>query len=83
MTEFNEYLTSKKIDWKSFKEHDESRYTEFSDLFSQVHPNSFTAQKLFLINEIRRTYPLKSERADEKPKAKQHIKPKIVPRIKK
>lgn len=53
---------------------------ELKKLFDQVNPNSFTAQKLFLINNIRRAYPLQEEEAvavKKKPMAKPRIvKPK-------
>lgn len=50
---------------------------ELKKLFDQVHPNSFTAQKLFIINEIRRKYPFQEEL--EKPvQRKPMVKPKIV-----
>ena len=45
----------------------------------QVHPDSFTAQKLFLINPIRRKFPLKETEASKttRPKvARPVIKPK-------
>lgn len=65
---FSEYLINKKIDELSFKDSDHDRYVELKDLFEQIHPNSFTSQKLFLINEIRRSNPLKT--ADIKAVAK-------------
>ena len=58
--EFEEFLRSKKIDPLSFKAGDRQRFDEFNRLFSQVHPNSFVQQKLFLINKIRRKYLLES-----------------------
>ena len=54
---FEEYCTSKKIDTRTFKTNE--RYTELKTLFEMVSPNSFTQQKLFIINDIRRQYPLK------------------------
>lgn len=61
METFDEYLKSKKIDGKAFKLGDVGRWKEFEFLFGQMHPKSLTSQKLFLINEIRRKYPLKVE----------------------
>jgi len=55
---FTDYLISKKIDPEKFKQGDQARFESFKTLFEQVHPKSFTAQKLFLINQIRRTYHL-------------------------
>lgn len=57
--EFLEYLTKKKIDSEAFRKGDPSRFKEWEQLFSQVHPDSFTLQKKFYINDIRRTYLLK------------------------
>lgn len=59
--EFEEYLKSKKIDVAAFKKGDVLRYQEWSGLFETMHPESFTAHKKFLINEIRRRYLLKEE----------------------
>jgi hypothetical protein len=58
---FEEYLIQKKIDPRLFKEGEPERYEEFEQLFEQVHPNSFTIQKLNLINFIRRKYLLLNE----------------------
>jgi hypothetical protein len=58
---FEEYLVQKKIDSAAFKQAEPERFEEFSSLFAQVHPNSFTVQKLNLINSIRRRYQLKEE----------------------
>lgn len=57
MDEFGDYLTRKKIDPLNFKRNEPQLYEEFKFIFDQVHPDSFTAQKLFLINKIRRKYP--------------------------
>ena len=58
---FEEYLRSKKIDSEAFKKGDASRWNEFKVIFDQVNPASFTLQKLYLINRIRRAYHLKEE----------------------
>ena len=55
---FEAYLISKKIAATLFEQGAPKQYAEFKRLFEQVHPKSFTAQKLFLINRIRRSYPL-------------------------
>ena len=78
---FEEYLVSKKIDSKGFKESEPERWEEWSTLFSMVHPNNFTTQKLNLINSIRRKYKLKeeeivSDKASAKPAAKPVMRPK-------
>lgn len=54
--EFEEYLKLKKISASDFKEADEHRYLEWKELFGMMHADSFTAQKKFLINDIRRRY---------------------------
>ena len=51
---FKEYLISKKIDSAKFKLADPEKYSELEGDFDKMHPSSFTAQKLFLINPIRR-----------------------------
>jgi hypothetical protein len=55
---FEEYLIAKKIDASAFKNAEPARWSEWEKEFAQVHPNSFTTQKLYLINPIRRKYPL-------------------------
>lgn len=59
--EFEEYLKAKKIDGAAFKKGDILRYQEWSGLFETMHPESFTAHKKFLINEIRKRYHLKEQ----------------------
>ena len=74
--DFNEYLISKKIDPEAFRVGDPERYGEFDKLFGLIHPNSFTSQKLFLINGIRRLYPLPEDKwIKNKPKAPKPGKP--------
>ncbi len=55
---FEEFLKNKKIDSARFKATEPARWQEWQELFIQMHPKSFTAQKLYLINPIRRKYPL-------------------------
>lgn len=62
---FDEYLTGKKIDSKKYKQAEPVQYEEFKVIFDQMHPESFTQQKLFLINKIRRAYKLE-EHVEEK-----------------
>ncbi len=82
MNEFESYLKTKKIDPVSFQKKSPDQYKSFENQFMQMHPNSFTAQKLFLINEIRRENSLKEEFHSEKKQTKKIIKPKITPRKK-
>lgn len=55
---FEEYLISKKIDKDKFAQAEPERFREWSTLFSQMHPESFTMHKKFLINPTRRKYHL-------------------------
>lgn len=79
--EWDAYLEQKKIDGDAYQQQDPRQYEEFRELFYQMHPNSFTAQKLFLINGIRRQYPLKVKEAD-KPDVKKAAKPVFKPKAK-
>ena len=82
MEDFLLFLQSKKIDPEKFKKGDPDRYAEFAKLHAVMHPTSLVAQKLFLINKIRRAYPFvdRQETTQAAPKAK--MKPKITPKIK-
>lgn len=66
--QFREYLVSKKIDENSFKGEEPLLFQSLANEFDQLHPESFTAQKLFLINPLRRRFPL-TVPSEEKPKA--------------
>ncbi|WP_317170088.1 hypothetical protein [Rhodocytophaga rosea] len=57
---FETYLAEKKIDSQAFRENEPQQWQELYALFEAVHPESFTVQKKFLINNIRRQYPLKT-----------------------
>lgn len=61
--DFDSYLKNKKIDPSLFQKAEPKLWHEFKTIFDQVHPDSFTAQKLFLINGIRRKYPFIEEDA--------------------
>lgn len=65
--EFEEYLIAKKIDAEAFRKSDMLRFEEWQELFKTMHPESFTAHKKFLINEIRRRYHLKEEGGAQQP----------------
>jgi hypothetical protein len=56
--DFEAYLQSKKIDAVAFSAAEGEVWSMWKDEFEQMHPKSFTAQKLYLINPIRRKYPL-------------------------
>ena len=78
--EFEEYLKSKKIDSLAFRQHEPLIWQEWKTLFEKINPNSFTSQKLYLMNPIRRKYKLTVQDETKAPtpvKAKPIIKPKI------
>jgi len=77
--DFIAYLQSKKIDPEKFKQALPDQYVEWLKLFEQVHPNSFTQQKLFLINDLRRTYKYEEAKEPVKSSGIKMIKPKIKP----
>lgn len=56
--DFEEYCTSKKINYANFKENDSVIFNEYKLLFDQISPKSFTQQKLFQINAIRKKFLL-------------------------
>jgi len=58
---FEAYLSSKKIDSSAFRNAEPAVWNSWSDAFTQMHPNSFTLQKLNLINTVRRKYLLKEQ----------------------
>ena len=55
---FDAYLTDKKINSGAFQAAQPQQWQQLARVFEQVSPASFTQQKLFLINNIRRQYPL-------------------------
>ena len=59
MNIFEEYLVKKKIDPETFRQTNPVLWEEWQGLYEQMHPESFTAQKLFLINKLRRSFPLR------------------------
>ncbi|MEO9475133.1 MAG: hypothetical protein ABJG41_06350 [Cyclobacteriaceae bacterium] len=80
MTEFQTYLADKKIDAEKFKKNEPEVYAEYETQFMQLHPNSFTAQKLFVINKIRRNYTLEEKPETETATKKPAAKPKMMAR---
>jgi hypothetical protein len=52
------YLISKKIDSAAFLKAEPELWKSWDFEFQEMHPNSFTLQKLNLINPVRRKYPL-------------------------
>lgn len=55
---FEDYCTKKKIDSARFKEDDPEQWKALAAIFEQISENSFTQQKKFLINDLRRKYLL-------------------------
>lgn len=66
MLTFEEYLAQKNIDQEKFRQAEPDRYQEWITLFGQIHPESFTNQKKFLINDVRRRYTLKDPNAPDR-----------------
>lgn len=60
MMTFEEYCITKKIDPILFNSTENQKFNELKVMFEQVSEASFTQQKLFLINPIRRKYPYKA-----------------------
>ncbi|HMG89373.1 MAG TPA: hypothetical protein VK589_04920 [Chryseolinea sp.] len=56
--DFEAYLISKKIDSAEFLKAEPALWASWKVEFEQMHPASFTAQKLYLINPVRRKYLL-------------------------
>lgn len=78
MISFEEYLTGKKIDSAAFQSQESKRWEEYKTIFEQVHPESFTTQKKFVINDLRRQYHLKestvqTDTATEKKSGTKHV----------
>ncbi len=66
---FEQYLKSKRIDSARFREAESDLWETWKHEFDQMHPNSFTVQKLNLINPIRRKYLLATVEESVKPPA--------------
>ena len=58
---FEDYLISKKIDRNLFQNLDPDLFKSWESTFNQIHPLSFTEQNKFIINKIRRKYPIKED----------------------
>ncbi|MDJ1502374.1 hypothetical protein [Xanthocytophaga agilis] len=85
MISFEEYLTGKKIDSAAFQNKETKRWEEYKTIFEQVHPESFTTQKKFVINDLRRQYHLKelTIQTDTATEKKSGTKPVIKPAVSK
>ena len=82
--DFDNYLKQKKIDPELFRSGEPEKWEDYRNIFNEVHPASFTAQKLFKINAIRRKYPLKITETPVKQTSPVAAKPKMTfkPKIK-
>lgn len=56
--DFEEYLAKKKINSDLFKMNESELWGSLKKDFQQMNEKSFTSQKLFLINPLRRKYNL-------------------------
>ena len=56
MMTFDDYLVQKNINADQFQQAEPERYAEWEHEFVSMHPDSFTAQKKFLLNDTRRKY---------------------------
>jgi hypothetical protein len=57
---WEEYCKKKKINSEAFKKAEPERWLSLKTIFEQVHPNSFTEQKKFIINNLRRLYKVEN-----------------------
>lgn len=76
---FEDYLISKRIDSQAFRAAEPDLWQEWNSLFDQMSPASFTSQKLYLINPVRRKYLLKAVEHPtkvESPASKPDMRPK-------
>lgn len=76
---FEDYLINKKIDSQAFRAAEPDLWQEWNSLFDQMSPASFTSQKLYLINPVRRKYLLKAVEPPSKaesPASKPVMRPK-------
>ena len=73
---FEEYCRKKKIDPVLFLQGDPERYREWEVIFNQVHPDSFTEQKKFLINPTRKQYLLIQPKGESITAAPSNVSPK-------
>jgi len=63
---FEQYLSAKRIDPERFKRAETDLWDRWKREFEQMHPNSFTVQKLNLINAVRRKYLLEPPATEQK-----------------
>jgi len=78
---FDEYLASKKIDSIAYKAAEPKQWSQFATIFDQMHPKSFTMQKLNLINGIRRKFPHVQEVVEQEQAKSKIARPVIRPKV--
>ena len=71
---FDEYLHTKKIDAVGFQRSEPIQYESLKVIFDQVHPDSFTQQKLYVVNPLRRKFKWEEKKA-ETPSAEETLAP--------
>lgn len=57
---FEEYCSTKNIDAIAFENAEKLYYADLKVIFEQISEASFTQQKMFIINKIRRKYQLQN-----------------------
>ena len=60
---FEEFLIKKRINSSAFQSAEPAQWQEWKSLFEIISEVSFTSQKLYLINAIRRKFLLKNDSA--------------------
>lgn len=66
---FNTYLIEKNIHPELFRDSEPELYERFNLEFEQSHPKSFTEQKKFFINDLRRRFLYKNFNTPDQDKA--------------
>jgi hypothetical protein len=74
---FENYLETKNIDPQLFANRDPENFADLKSFFDQTGSTSFSQQKLFLVNPLRRLYPLKREEGPKSARIKKSFNPKI------
>ena len=73
--DFETYLKSKRIDSDAFRAAEPEVWDAWKRDFDEMHPNSFTVQKLNLINPVRRKYLLQAKTGETAPAPERVAKP--------
>lgn len=78
---FEEYLSSKSIDSEKFRAAEPQHWAEWHSRFDLMHPASFTARHLYLINPLRRKYHRPAPAAAAKQPASDRPTPILKPKL--